>query len=721
MSQSASSQGFPQMQRQMNSSRISTTPTRPPIGGTSSFSRSQNSLVSRAGMSDSPSMAARAEYAALQRQEHDERVSALENALAEAKEGEEAQRKLAARIRKDFEKLQREYDRTEAMMERAQDKQPLNIGTPRERTFSEPQPRSLWRRRDATVDKDLRSSYARARDPEEDEVERHVDQVNRASFSTDHVDAAGGSSRRSRISEGMEDLGEVVERLSRMTVASLRASREASAAAAAAESISDTNTAPDQDEDPSSPSSVNAATVHEAQSVTKQEARHLTLPANALDTRRIRKKISQSTFLEPTPKRDSAIRPLLEPSSPLAPRVTIQAPNSPGGSSVGHSSEVSRAASGVRRRTPSPYPSPQASLASTPASSGFFDPTPSPIPHHTLSGLTARMANMRSQAMSLSPTPSRINGRTLGSELGSVMADGYFNESISRSISNVSQGDLGSEMSYDDGSMVDMPQPLPSKISVALSGLAMALGSTPIAGQPDGDIDRRIGELLNEAVRLRSIRWADEDASSMAPSPSSARHAGMPSAKSDLQALVETWRAPRGDADDVEDDEVDRLDLTLDAPTVGVDSTFEGDFTDTAASPSILRATPQPIRPTIALAHRRTDSLQTIQTLRYALSHSQYRQQMQQHAINELRRHRSRSIEALSLEVQSLQYETQSIRTSMTTMSSTTLLLEPVTVPGRIVNDFICLSLLVLDWIEIVLVLVYRVTMDLKHGERRTL
>lgn len=53
-------------------------------------------------------------YAEVQQQETDERLAAMEQALADARESEEAQRKVAARLRKDFEKLQRDYERAEA-------------------------------------------------------------------------------------------------------------------------------------------------------------------------------------------------------------------------------------------------------------------------------------------------------------------------------------------------------------------------------------------------------------------------------------------------------------------------------------------------------------------------------------------------------------------------------------------------------------------------------
>lgn len=57
---------------------------------------------------------ARETFAEIQQQEADERLAAMEQALAEARESEEAQRKVAARLRRDFEKLRRDYERAEA-------------------------------------------------------------------------------------------------------------------------------------------------------------------------------------------------------------------------------------------------------------------------------------------------------------------------------------------------------------------------------------------------------------------------------------------------------------------------------------------------------------------------------------------------------------------------------------------------------------------------------
>lgn len=53
-------------------------------------------------------------YAEVQQRETEERLAAMEQALTEARDSEEAQRKVAARLRRDYEKLQRDYERSEA-------------------------------------------------------------------------------------------------------------------------------------------------------------------------------------------------------------------------------------------------------------------------------------------------------------------------------------------------------------------------------------------------------------------------------------------------------------------------------------------------------------------------------------------------------------------------------------------------------------------------------
>lgn len=55
----------------------------------------------------------RPSFAETQQQESDERLILLERALAESRENEEIQRKLAARLKRDFEKLQMDFDHAE--------------------------------------------------------------------------------------------------------------------------------------------------------------------------------------------------------------------------------------------------------------------------------------------------------------------------------------------------------------------------------------------------------------------------------------------------------------------------------------------------------------------------------------------------------------------------------------------------------------------------------
>lgn len=64
----------------------------------------------------------RTSFAETQQQESDERLILLERALAESRDNEETQRKLAARLKRDFEKLQRDFEHAEqTMSEQAQE------------------------------------------------------------------------------------------------------------------------------------------------------------------------------------------------------------------------------------------------------------------------------------------------------------------------------------------------------------------------------------------------------------------------------------------------------------------------------------------------------------------------------------------------------------------------------------------------------------------------
>ncbi|RXK37562.1 hypothetical protein M231_05187 [Tremella mesenterica] len=612
----------------------------------------------------------RVDFAAIQLQENEERLAAMEHALTEARESEEAQRKLAARLRKDFEKLQREYDRAEALMSR--EDHVMGYGTPRDR----PKPRTevsqeSWGRSVSHNDRS-RIKVAQPKTTEEDEVENVIDRFGWGTTTFPEFPASAGPSRPSSQGDTEDELREVMEHLSVRSNGSILSSRRSEASPSVSLRTR-------LDEETSSVGSADVATVHRASSVSRQEAHHLQLP---LTDRKIRRRVSKSNFLDPSQPTQT---PIVEPLSPLAPRVTLQAPNSPQSSfsSSSTASQVIPSSNHSHKRSPSPYPSPQHSDTST-VSQGLFgmSPTPSPHPLPPMTSLMAMRAYMSNISLNRAPS------RTLGSELGSDFGD----EWAIRSFDERSRTEQGSE--EDD---FEDPQPLPPNVSAALSSLALALAPSIMFGQTDSSVpilpkgslrepglDHRAYALLSEAVRMRKIRWADQD---IPIRTSQSTPAGL----TNLKSIVKNWQTP---SDPWEGNE------------------YPDDLSTTSLSsvePSLSRSrsrsrspTPTPTltsRPSLALAHRRSSSIQTLHTIHnlQALQVSISRSQAKLHFSPSSKKEIQERYEKLDNER------------------------EPNTIPGRVVNDIICLLFLVLDWIEMLAVAVYRVIMDIRYGQRATL
>jgi hypothetical protein len=46
---------------------------------------------------------------------------------------------------------------------------------------------------------------------------------------------------------------------------------------------------------------------------------------------------------------------------------------------------------------------------------------------------------------------------------------------------------------------------------------------------------------------------------------------------------------------------------------------------------------------------------------------------------------------------------------------------EPRTIPGRLVHDLICLMAILVDFVECAVVVIYRVVLDMRYGQRNSL
>jgi len=520
--------------------------------------------------------------------EADERIASLEQALAEARESEDAQRKLAARLRRNFDKLQRDFERAEERMSREPVPVVPIVATPREREG--------WRRREATVDNDLRASYAGAR------AEAKI-KVGWGSSAFPEFPVGPSSLQR----EDEPELGEVVEQLERMTVETVRGQRPTMMTM---ESTSLIQQIEDMTSPASTTSSAGSTTLHRAETLSRRSVHRLALP---LESRKVRKKVSSSNFAGP--QRNDA-----RSSTPLSPRLRVDTV------------------------------SPLSPVVSLPRRSFKRSGIPSQLPRVTPaspSSISSRMATMRSFVstnLGLEPSPSR--GRTLDSQRGSKFGDDDDWDQLVRPIQDSQDGQPGSS-DEDSDQYSEPPAPLPPHVSAALSSLALALA--PHADLP-GSIprlpkrsprERRLDiaayELLSEAVRARQIDWANADQ------------------KTDP---IADWRIP------------DSLE-TNDSPDMMSES-----ITRLGLQPSRLHARPMATRTvssgtdaSLALAHRRRPS-------------------------------------SLPLDlVQTLCFEEW----------------ELVTIPGKVVHDIICLLAIMADWVECVVIVMYRVLIDIRYGRRGSL
>ena len=221
-----------------------------------------------------------------------------------------------------------------------------------------------WRRRESTVDKDLRASYER------EKVMRPVGGWGSTSF----PEFPAGPSRIRR--EIVEDIGEVTERLERMSVGSSR--RDATSSRRSMCDIVNPEQSTGRSEDTSRAGSTrrDASSLAQNPSLSKTRS-HRLVPT--CSTRKVRKKVSSSNFTQPHEARSA---------SPLSPRLRVNATTSPIPS--------------ISRSTRHPS-KPHSTL-------------PSPC-HDTLGSKMASMRIFVSNHLNLA-TLTRAQSRTLGSELG---------------------------------------------------------------------------------------------------------------------------------------------------------------------------------------------------------------------------------------------------------------------------------------------------------------
>ena len=613
----------------------------------------------------------------LQQEVADERISVLEQALLDARESEENQRKVAGRLRKEMEKQQRHAERTEDEMVAREVDQLVQSQTRTPRGHSRDS--QSRRRREATPDKAAQSAS-------------HPGGYGWGS--TAYPSFPNESSFRTKINvtphdtEEEPDLGDVTGRMrpmspdvSRgMSTSSIRSySQSSSHGLGASDSVADRS------------GSIRTP------SMQPRTTSRLSRSA-APESRKIRAKVSQSNFLEPTASRSRSSSPAAYSSA-----VSGQSSSSQSGETARISAPPSTRSSSFRR---SPWPSPHPSPIHLDEAYGEYpfptlqstlrlEVTPRPSLSPAFASLSQRMENMRafvSSALDPTSTLPRARGRTLGSELGDESSfwdismkaieqtlmrvtkpDGSDTEETSEDVSRLSEEILRQcseepEVTVDQSFLSDgdgegqTPAPLPPHISAALNSLALALAPATVS-----PLDTKLSEgerstLMDKLSKsLPRIKWALDIVSPLAGKGVPLPDATLPGPSRDKESSSDPWSNDRRtNTSHLGGRKAEyRLSLPLPPrPSMVTHASSDG---------------------SIALAHRRRSS-QQVPTL------------------------------------QAIQ-----LRKRVSMVQSEFSSMEMQTIPGRLVHDFICLMAIMMEFVECTVVIVFRVVIDVRYNRRSSM
>ncbi|WVF70549.1 hypothetical protein IAT40_005340 [Kwoniella sp. CBS 6097] len=507
--------------------------------------------------------------------EAEDRIIALEQALMEARENEEDQRKLASRLRKDMEKMQRELLRADE--QRAEEELVMlkasvigGLGGRKRATSA----------KEGTAIDDARSRRS-SQDSQEDQ-----ERLGWGSTAFPEFPPAGPSRSTSQgrylqtqtIGDIARDGSYIEQPLGQVMIANLRdelndaddsdSSIEARPATTQLavqtvpvdemDSISSTSQEDGPERDNRSES--RSLTRKSGQNLSVSHAKEQALPKSSSDTQ----------FLPP-PKPTKHQSDVVKPPTP---RVTIESPSmsfgtdGPSrqrkreGSSSQESGKSIRRSPWPARRAPDAEVSPDIRRTLDFFSSESQACSRSPSMSPALASVSSRMASMRAyMTHNLSNGPMEM-GRTLGSELGSEFGEDWERDIRSLDETRLNYTNQGPaspsppsrsartfllpqrvaahynhEISHDDADndddaslfspMSQPPFPLPANVSAALSSLAMALAPDnmfnhsldsiqpilPRGSLREPGLDYAAYEMLNEACKAREIKWADEERS----------------------------------------------------------------------------------------------------------------------------------------------------------------------------------------------------------------
>ncbi|WRT64237.1 uncharacterized protein IL334_001166 [Kwoniella shivajii] len=685
--------------------------------------------------------------------EAEERIISLEQALSDAQEGEETQRKVAARWRKEVDKMQRELDKVDER--RMNDEKGILresvIGKPgfRRKTSQE---QSNQRHQESGSAENTSASelgWGYTTFPEFPSTEfSNIPDL--AASSKGHTLVAAPQVRVASRADGTV-LGTSVDLYLNQTrdhIGAIDDSTITEQPSLHAISVDDTDSM-----------NITIPENHGETSTSVFEDKDISLP------RQPAPRLSTSKFSRLSPKKESLRQANEKSPNPPTPKVTIESP--PISPSEAQSRRGSGDSNSSMRRSPWPIsrqiivdPSPEVRRTIdffSHSREGSRSPSMSPA----FASLSSRMASMRAQInQSLSLGPSADIGRTLGSELGSEFGDDWDRDlrsleqiqwsqpkvsspsPLSRTSkisplafpndSSESENELdhGNDDDTSSPSPVYQPSfPLPATVSAALSSLAMALAPSTIFSDdldqssrilPKGSLresglDHSAYDLLNVACKSKEIRWADDDIqqgpnlklTSSCESKSDKFKEKIGSILVPLNHGLKDWVEEKDPWDD--GGYTDESNYSENSNTNGKSYVIAKRAISFARSP---KATPR----RYALAHRRLNSSNYIShhipsntvvnnkakgkiTDRYVETKMRPDQTLTQRGIRSLRP---------SLE------KVNSVVEPEVDMASN----EPSTIPAKIVHDIFCIVSIWLEYMEWIIVLTIRVCMDIRSGPR---
>ncbi|OCF55360.1 hypothetical protein L486_06842 [Kwoniella mangroviensis CBS 10435] len=700
--------------------------------------------------------------AALQAEAED-RIVALEQALSEARDGEENQRKVAARWRKEVDKMQRELlkmDEQRAQVEQDALRESV-VGQAgwRRKSGGEPhstEPVGILATYDGPTSGSKRIGWGYTAFPE----------FPPAGPSRDHNPQTVDQTSQ------FEDISLADEPLGQITIDTMHLQGQDADSDVEEQPLSThlaVHTIPvDEVDSMSTTSSFEGGRTAEkpkfiSTSPARQSLRHTTSTGQV---KTLKRKSPKSKYLSPKKARS---KPASEANTlgRATPRVTIESPHiSPSDKPHSRQGSQDSQSSGTSIRR-SPWPSRKVDIVDASPevrrTINFFshsrEGSQSPSISPTFASLSSRMASMRAQInQSLSLGPEIGLRRTLGSELGSEFGDDW--DRGLRSLDHIqwaqptisspsppsrtsttspltlqqdhseSEDELEHDAEGDTSCFSPVYQPsypLPPTVSAALSSLAMALAPSTIFSDdtkessqilPKGSlrepgIDYSAYELLNEACKMRKITWAEGDTSANNEHQSKT---------SRLREKVGTTLAPLHQS-------IKELGMTKDPWDEGEypdEVTFsEKTLSDDEEKRSILaKSRPYSNKKTLSFAA----GTKTETPRKYALAHRRINSSNYQSLHLSEKQHEP-DLKGKGKVVEKSQMKPdhtltrkglRSIRSSLKKLEidEEEVEKEPTTIPAKLVHDSFCIISIWLEYVEWFIILMIRICMDIRNGPR---